>query len=112
MAVIPVFGFLSLSVILLGTGIFLALTRKNAVVILLGVELILNAANLNFIGFSQYYGIEGQVAALLVMVLAASEAALGLALIMHLFHHYGTVNLDEIQELSQSLNSSKPNESD
>ena len=81
-------------------GWFLVLTRRNGVVALIGIELILNAANLNFVAFSRGdSGQNGQMAALFVMILAAAEAAIALAIVLNLYDRFRTVNLDEASRL-------------
>ena len=77
---------LMLSGYLFAAGLVLAITRKNAIMVLLGIELILNAANLNFIYFSNHstHPLDGQPFALFVMVIAAAEAAIGLAIIVQM----------------------------
>lgn len=89
------------SVVLFALGIFMLLTRRNAVVALIGVELILNAANINFVTFSQQLpnAGEGTMAALFGIVLAAAEAAVGLAIILNLYNRLKTVELDDIDNL-------------
>jgi len=78
-------------------GILTILTRRNAIYILLGVELILNAANLNFVAFSRFgnFGVDGHVFAVFIIILAASEAAVALAIILQIFNSYGTIDLNE-----------------
>ena len=85
------------SCVLFLCGIMTILTRRNAIYILLGVELILNAANLNFIAFTRYggLGIDGHIFAIFIIILAASEAAVALAIVLQIFHHYKTVDLTE-----------------
>jgi len=93
--------FLVISSILFSLGIFGIVTRKNAVMVLMGIELILNAANINFIAFSRYgnFGIQGQIIALFVIVLAAAEAAIALAIVLNIYKTFSTVNVDEIDTL-------------
>ncbi len=78
-------------------GVLTILTRRNAIYILIGVELILNAANLNFVAFSRFggFGIDGHIFAIFVIILAASEAAVALAIILQIFNHYRTIDLNE-----------------
>lgn len=97
----PLHIYLGLGAILFLLGLFLVLTRKNAVMALMGVELMLNAANLNFVGFSRYDQIhlDGQMAALFVIVLAAAEVAVGLALILNLYRRTHSIDLGEATEL-------------
>lgn len=89
----------------LGTGLFTigvvgVLTRRNVIIILMSIELILNAVNVNLVAFSQYLNsIDGQVFAIFVITDAAAEAAVGLGLIIALFRNKETVNADEIDLL-------------
>ena len=78
-------------------GIFL--NRKNIIVILMSIELILNAVNLNLVAFSRLYGLHGQVFAIFVITDAAAEAAVGLGIIIAFFRNKETVNVDEVDLL-------------
>ncbi len=82
-------------------GLYTILTRRNAVAVLMGVELILNAANINFVAFSHYVSrmIGGQIFAVFVIVLAAAEAAVALAIFLRLFATTGTVEVDTADQL-------------
>ncbi len=82
-------------------GLYTILTRRNAVAVLMGVELVLNAANINFVAFSHYvsYLIGGQIFAVFVIVLAAAEAAVALAIFLRLFSTTGTVEVDVADQL-------------
>lgn len=93
--------FLVLSAILFGIGLFTVATRRNAVAILMGVELILNGAALNFVAFSHYvHGmIAGQVVALFVIVLAAAEAAIALAIVLSIFRHFHSIDANDTSTL-------------
>lgn len=95
--------FLIVSSILFGLGLFGVVTRKNAVLVLMGIELILNAANINFIAFSRFgnFGASGQLMALFVIVLAACEAAIALAIVLNIYKTFSTVNVDEIDTLKE-----------
>ncbi len=95
--------YLAVSSILFSLGIYGVITRKNAVMVLMGVELILNSANLNFVAFSRYsnYGLNGQVYALFVIILAAAEAAIALAIVLNIYKTYANVNVDEINKLKE-----------
>lgn len=97
----PLQIYLGVGAILFLLGLFLVLTRRNAVMALMGVELMLNAANVNFIGFSRYdqIDLDGQMAALFVIVLAAAEVAVGLALILNLYRRKKSIDLGEATEL-------------
>lgn len=94
--------FLVLSAFLFACGVCCLAVRRNAVGVLMGVELILNAANLNFVAFARYvpgFAIEGQVFAVLVIVLAAAEAAVALAIILNFYNNHATVDVDAGSEL-------------
>ena len=94
--------YLMVSSILFTLGIYAVITRKNAVAILMGIELILNAANINFIAFNRFGGmdrLDGHIFAIFVIVLAAAEAAVALAIIINLFKNIGTVDVDQAREL-------------
>ncbi len=93
--------FLMISAILFSLGLFAVITRRNAIMVLMGVELILNSANINFLAFSRYGGmnIEGQMAAIFVIILAAAEAAVALAIVLNIYKRFNTVNVDEISIL-------------
>jgi NADH-quinone oxidoreductase subunit K len=87
------------SAVLFTIGIVGVLTRRNAIIIFMCVELMLNAVNLSFVAFAQVHGVGGQVFVFFVMTVAAAEAAVGLAIIIALFRHRQTVNLQNINLL-------------
>jgi NADH-quinone oxidoreductase subunit K len=93
--------FLILSGLLFSFGIFAVLTRRNAIMVLMGIELILNAANINFVAFSRYVttSLDGHVVAIFVIILAAAEAAIMLAIVLNIYQNFNTVNVDEINQL-------------
>lgn len=93
--------FLVISTLLFSMGLYAIITRKNAVMVLMGVELILNSANINFIAFSRFgnFGYNGQLIALFVIVLAAAEAAIALAIVLNIYKNLSTVNVDEVDNL-------------
>jgi len=94
--------YLIIASMLFCLGIYAILTRRNAVAILMGIELILNSCNLNFIAFNYFNGsplLEGQVMSIFVIVLAAAEAAVALAIVINLFKMIGTVNIDKANQL-------------
>ena len=93
--------YLVLAAILFALGILAMVARRNAIGVLIGVELVLNAANLNLIAFGRYTdaGLKGPVFALFVILLAAAEAAIALALLLNLFERTGSVSLDDADEL-------------
>jgi NADH-quinone oxidoreductase subunit K len=90
---------LALSAVLFTIGTIGVLTRRNAIVIFMCVELMLNAVNLTFVALSRMYGVTGQVFVVFVMTVAAAEAAVGLAIIIAIFRHGQTVNLKNINLL-------------
>ena len=87
------------SAVLFTIGVIGVLTRRNAIIIFMCVELMLNAVNLTFVAFSRAYGAAGQIFVFFVMTVAAAEAAVGLAIIISLFRHNQTVNLQHINIL-------------
>lgn len=93
--------FLVLSAILFGLGLFAIITRKNAVLVLMGVELVLNSANINFVAFSKYnnLNIDGHIAAIFVIMLAAIEVAVALAIVLNIYQNYKHINVDEVDKL-------------
>lgn len=95
--------FLALSAILFSLGIYAVLTRKNAIQVLMGIELILNSANINFIAFARFgnFGFSGQIISLFVIILAAAEAAIALAIVLNIYKQFSTVNVDEIDGLKE-----------
>jgi NADH-quinone oxidoreductase subunit K len=90
---------LALSAVLFTIGVIGVLTRRNAIIVFMCVELMLNAVNLSFIAFSRLYGAAGQVFVIFVMTVAAAEAAVGLAIIISVFRHQESVNLKDINLL-------------
>jgi len=83
-------------------GLLTILTKRNAIGILMGVELVLNGANVNFVAFARYnpaFQLEGQVFALFVIVLAAAEAAIALAIVLNFYNNHTTVDVDTAEEL-------------
>ena len=90
---------LVLSALLFTLGVVGVLLRRNAIVIFMCVELMLNAVNLTFVALSNQLGFDGQVFVFFVMTVAAAEAAVGLAIIIALYRHHDTVNLDTINLL-------------
>lgn len=93
--------YLVVSTLLFSMGIYAIVTRKNAIMVLMGVELILNAANINFIAFTRFgnFGLQGHLIALFIIVLAAAEAAIALAIVLNIYKTLSTVNIDEIDKL-------------
>ena len=99
----PLAGYLLLAALLFAIGLAGALTRRNAIVVLVGIELMLNAANLNFIAFWRYgpnpQALTGIMFVIFSIGVAAAEAAVGLALIISIYRHYRTTNLDRIDSM-------------
>ncbi len=95
--------YLFVAAILFSLGVFGVMTRRNGIAVLMGVELILNAANINFVAFSRFGGmnIDGHVFALLVIVLAAAEAAVALAIVINIYNNMNTINVDEASALKE-----------
>ncbi|MSP60750.1 MAG: NADH-quinone oxidoreductase subunit NuoK [Myxococcales bacterium] len=93
--------FLILSAILFAIGLFTVSTRRNAVAVLMGVELILNAGALNFVAFSHYVegSVGGQVFAVFIIVMAAAEAAIALAIVLAIFRHFRSIDAVETSTL-------------
>jgi NADH-quinone oxidoreductase subunit K len=100
---IPLYYYLILSALLFCIGLAGALTRRNAILVLVGIELMLNAANLNFIAFWRYNpnpdDLIGIMFVIFSIAVAAAEAAVGLALIIAIYRHYKTINLDKMDSL-------------
>ena len=95
-------SYLVISSTLFSLGVFGVITKRNAIAILMGIELILNAANINFIAFGRFNGVgsvDGQIFSIFVIVLAAAEAAVALAIIINLFKNVGTVDVDSANTL-------------
>lgn len=93
--------FLVVSTLLFSMGLYAIITRKNAILVLMGIELVLNSANINFVAFSRFgnFGYSGHLVALFVIVLAAAEAAIALAIVLNIYKNMSTVNVDEIDNL-------------
>ncbi len=99
---IPLEHFLVLSAILFSIGVYGVLTRRNAVLILMSVELMLNAASINMVAFAAYTSPEaftGIIFAIFIITIAAAEVGLGLAIILRIFRNRGTANVDEVDTL-------------
>ena len=94
--------YLIISALLFSFGILAVSTRRNAVSVLMGVELILNAGNINLVAFSKFSdtGLNGQVFALFVIILAAAEAAVALAIVLNIYRNHQTVTVDRMDSLS------------
>jgi len=97
----PVSWFLILSAILFTTGVFgIFLNRKNVIVILMSIELMLLAVNLNLVAFSGHMSdLTGQIFAMLVLTVAAAEAAIGLAILVIFFRNRGSIEVDDVNRM-------------
>ena len=88
------------SAVLFSTGVYGVLARRNAVLVLMSIELMLNAVNVNLVGFSAWlHDITGQVFALFVIAVAAAEVGIGLAIVILIFRNRETINVDEVNLL-------------
>ena len=97
---VPISWYLALSAVLFAIGTVGVLVRRNVIVIFMAIELMLNAVNLTFVAFARQFGnVDGQVVVFFVMVVAAAEAAVGLAIIIAAFRNRPTVNADELNLL-------------
>ncbi|RXZ01301.1 NADH-quinone oxidoreductase subunit NuoK [Fictibacillus sp. S7] len=99
MSTIPLSVYLVLALILFCIGLFGALTKRNAVIVLISIELMLNAVNINLVAFAKYGvnpGLTGQIFSLFTITVAAAEAAVSLAILMALYRNRKTVNVDEM----------------
>jgi NADH-quinone oxidoreductase subunit K len=93
--------FVVFSALLFAAGTFCVLTRRNALGILMGIELILNSANINYVAFARYSqsGYDGQIFAIFVIMLAAAEAAIGLAIVLGIYQTFETIDVDATDRL-------------
>ena len=93
--------FLVVGAVLFCLGLFCVLTRRNAIGILMGIELILNSANVNYVAFARYSGsgYDGQIFAIFVIMLAAAEAAIGLAIVLGIYQTFETIDVDATDRL-------------
>lgn len=96
---IPLYYYLVLSSLLFVIGAFGIMTQRNAVRVLMCIEMMLNAANINLVAFSAYLNdISGQILVTFSIAIAAAEAAVGLAILVHLYRIYGTIDISKIGE--------------
>ena len=95
--------FVTLGGILFALGLFTVVTRRNAIGILMGIELVLNSANVNYVAFARYGGggYDGQVFAIFVIMLAAAEAAIGLAIVLGIYQAFETIDVEATDRLRQ-----------
>ncbi|MDQ0269244.1 NADH-quinone oxidoreductase subunit NuoK [Cytobacillus purgationiresistens] len=102
MSTVPISAYLTLALVLFCIGLFGALTKRNTVIVLISIELMLNAVNINLVAFSKLGmapSIDGQVFALFAIAVAAAEAAVGLAILIALYRNRKSVNIDEFNTL-------------
>jgi len=94
-------SYLFISAVLFSLGAYGIISRRNAVAVLMSIELVLNSANLNFVAFSRFTSptINGQLFAIFVIILAAAEAAVALAIVLAIYHNFGTIDVNEIDTL-------------
>ena len=100
--------FLLLSAILFTIGVYGVIVRKNGVLVLMSIELVLNAVNINLIVFSTYWGVAGQVFALFTIAIAAAEVGVGLAIVLLIYRNLRSADIDELDEMKEVLISSLP----
>ncbi len=95
--------YLFVAAALFSLGLYGVITRRNGVAVLMGIELILNSANINFLAFSRFGGLNlaGHIFAIFVIIMAAAEAAVALAIIINLYNNFRTINVDQAHELRQ-----------
>ena len=97
----PYHHLLYLAAFLFSTGLTIVIVKRNAIMVLLGIELMLNASNLNLVAFNHQHAdaLQGQIFALFVIIVAVCEAAVGLALVLQVYRHYQSSVPDEIADL-------------
>ena len=102
MSTVPISAYLALALILFCIGLYGALSKRNTVIVLISIELMLNAVNINLVAFSKFGvapSIDGQIFALFTMAVAAAEAAIGLAILIALYRNRKTVHIDEMDTM-------------
>jgi NADH-quinone oxidoreductase subunit K len=102
MSAVPIAHYLYLAAILFGIGLFGVLARKNAISVLMGIELMLNAVNINYLAFAKYWNwnsLTGPVFVVFVITIAAAEAAVALAIIISIYRQMKSANVDEVNYL-------------
>ena len=100
---VPLEHLLYLGALLFSVGLFVAMTKRNSIMVLLGIELMLNAANINLIAFNQIHHetLDGQMFSLFIIVIAVCEAAVGLAIVLSVYRYYQTSIPDHVDELRE-----------
>ena len=100
MSAVPISWFLTLSAVLFALGVAGFILRRNIITVFMSIELMLNAVNLSFVTFSyQFKKVDGHLFTFFVMVVAAAEAAVGLAIILTIFRNRGTLNVDDVDSM-------------
>ncbi|MDE3166734.1 MAG: NADH-quinone oxidoreductase subunit NuoK [Acidobacteriota bacterium] len=100
LSAVPISWFLTLSAVLFALGVAGFLFRRNIITVFMSIELMLNAVNLSFVTFSYHYrSVDGHLFTFFVMVVAAAEAAVGLAIILTVFKNRGTLNIDDVDSM-------------
>jgi NADH-quinone oxidoreductase subunit K len=94
-------AYLAVSAALFALGIVAIVVRRNVLYVLMGIEMILNAANINFVAFARHNGgsLEGQMFAIFVIILAAAEAAVALAIFLNFYNNFSTIDVERAQNL-------------
>lgn len=99
---IPLQAFLIISTLMFFTGIYGFLTRRNLITMLMSIELILNAVNINFVAFNKYLypqNLQGQFFTLIIIAIAAAEAAVAIAIIINIYRNFKSIDVDKVDEL-------------
>jgi len=102
--IVSISSYLMVALILFCVGLYGALTKRNAVIVLISIELMLNAVNINLVAFSKlglHPGVAGQIFTLFTMTVAAAEVAVGLAILIALYRNKETVNVDEMDQMKR-----------
>lgn len=99
----PEIYMLGFGIILFCSGLLLVLSRKHAIMVLMGIELMLNASNINFVVFNRLHpdSLDGQMAVIFVMLIAAAEVAVALAIILNLYRNRDKISLDDLNKLKE-----------
>jgi NADH:ubiquinone oxidoreductase subunit K len=99
----PIEHFLLLGVLLFSLGLLIVITKRNTIMVLLGIELLLNASNLNLVAFNQLRqgNLDGQMFVLFVIIVAVSEAAVGLAIVLQVYQYFQSSMPDTVSELKE-----------
>ena len=96
--------YLAVSAILFTLGVIVIMTRRNAIAVLMGLEMLLNAAGINFVAFNKYSAperLDGQIFTIFIIILAAAEAATALAIVLNVYHQLNSVNVDDARALRE-----------